>query len=216
MLKAFVFLHPPVQWRGGQVCYLYKGSGLFSLVPNYRDVTLADGSGKQFGQFVRKPSYKVLCQQALEGQYGSGLNSGSIEFTHLHLSIIGDVAISMGLSFSFLFVDVVCAFASLVRVFVLASSGSFDDDQVLIERLSALGMNRTDINQFLNIAVDFAPFRSNGLNHLLRVMSSIHEGSWISFEFLHGVFEVSQGCLAGTPLADLLFCFFKGQGSYCY
>ena len=64
---------------------MYKGSGSLVQIPNYRDVTLANKDSKDFGKQMRSHAHITLNSKAAPGMYGSGLNNGSTEITHLHV-----------------------------------------------------------------------------------------------------------------------------------
>ena len=52
-LKIVAKMCPPLQWRGGMVCELFKGKGCSSMCNNYRDILLANVSGKNFTKHLR-------------------------------------------------------------------------------------------------------------------------------------------------------------------
>ena len=84
-------LSPPVQWRGGQLTPLFKGSGDPQLQTNYGDVTLADVCGKVFGCEIRMEAIVVLKQFCCTTKYGSGLNNGCTDYEHFFLKSIFEV-----------------------------------------------------------------------------------------------------------------------------
>ena len=43
--------------------------------------------------------------------------------------------------------------------------------------------------------------------HIQEMLISMHKYSWSSMEYVQGVIMSQRGCLAGTPLADMLWCF---------
>eukprot|EP00973_Karenia_brevis_P083367 11563243-Karenia_brevis.AAC.1 len=44
--KVCLQMRPPIQWRGGMLCELFKNKGTASSCSNYRDVTIADDGAK--------------------------------------------------------------------------------------------------------------------------------------------------------------------------
>jgi hypothetical protein len=54
VLKSFVRVQPPLQWKGGMLCELCKMKGSPSSCGNYRDVMLADDAGKAVGKLIRQ------------------------------------------------------------------------------------------------------------------------------------------------------------------
>ena len=53
VVKTYTRIQPPLQWKGGMLCELFKGKGSPSLCSNYRDILLADDSGKAAGRLLR-------------------------------------------------------------------------------------------------------------------------------------------------------------------
>ena len=68
---------------------------------------------------------------------------------HLQLCLYIELCKQLGLSGAFLFVDVVCAFASLVRDFVLGIPGLFQCDDKLKYHLRSIGMDQNQIDDVL-------------------------------------------------------------------
>ena len=97
----------------------------------------------------------------------------------------------------------------MVRVFVLDHKNTFDSDNALHDHLRKLNLNEIEIEDFFKLALDFASWREGGLTHLHKCIASMHHHSRFTLEHLEGAFECAQSTLAGTALADLLFCFLK-------
>ena len=135
------------------------------------------------------------------------MNHGSIEFCHLKLCLCIEVCKQFNICGSLLFVDIVCAFANLIRVFVLEHESIFDSDGSLRDHLLKLQLSLNEIQEFFELAVKFSVWAEKDLSHLHKCIASMHQYSWFSLENLEGVFECGKGTLAGTALADLLFCF---------
>ena len=49
ILKTFIRIQPPIQWKGGMLQELFKGKGSSSICSNFRDVMLACVDGKKCG-----------------------------------------------------------------------------------------------------------------------------------------------------------------------
>ena len=138
------------------------------------------------------------------------MNNGSIEFCHLQLCLYIELCKQLKISGCFLFVDVVCAFANLVRVFLVKHESMFESDAHLLSHLLQLNMTENEISEFMKFSLSFKSWEEGGLLHLHRCISAMHDFSWFSLEHLEGVFHCLKGTLAGTALADLLFLFFNG------
>ena len=53
-VKVFARIQPPLQWKGGMICDLFKGKGSPALINSYRDVLLSDDDGKAVQRILRK------------------------------------------------------------------------------------------------------------------------------------------------------------------
>ncbi len=82
-----------------------------------------------------------------------------------------------------------------------------NEDSDLKTYLRMLGLKDPDIVEFMGFALQYGSLADAGCQHAFKVLSAIHEFSWIKFEYFQSVLEVSQGVLAGTPLAYILFTY---------
>ena len=64
-----------------------------------------------------------------------------------------------------------------------------------------------DVDEFLNLAVEFSVWDDRFLSHLHKRIASMHQFSWFPLENLEGVYECAKGTPDRTALADLLFGF---------
>ena len=46
VVETFVRIQPPLQWKGGVICDLFKNKGSPALISSYRDILLMDDDGK--------------------------------------------------------------------------------------------------------------------------------------------------------------------------
>ena len=53
VLKTYVRIQPPIQWKGGMLQELFKGKGSSSVCSNFRDVMLACVDGKNVAKYIR-------------------------------------------------------------------------------------------------------------------------------------------------------------------
>ena len=74
------------------LCELFKNKGSPSNKSNYRDIILADDSGKALGKLLRKRLLPTARLLVLGTQFGGGLNGGETAFTHLYIRLIMDAA----------------------------------------------------------------------------------------------------------------------------
>ncbi len=126
VLKSFVRIQPPLQWKGGVLVELFKGKGSPSLCGNYRDILLADDQGKGISRIIRKRFMKLAMNLSHDTQYGGGLNGGETAFAQLYVRLVIDYAVNSSTSCSTLYLDVVAAFATMLRR-VIFDSDSGDE-----------------------------------------------------------------------------------------
>ena len=203
-LKTIVRLAPPLQWRGGMLCELFKNKGCSSDCGNYRDITLADVDGKDFSKQIRSCIVHAVRGVASETQFGGGMNDGDTSKAHLYLRTIGDIAKSIGLSAGFLFVDIVSAFATLCRSIVFPDDRG---DEAFLQSLAAAGFNSHEIDDIYDcLSISVSSSMRDGQNDTaIALCSRMYHNTWVSIEGLAQVLSTSTGSGAGTPLADVMY-----------
>ena len=100
---------------GGCGQELLKSLGSRSDIGSYREVTLADLSGKHFGGYVRASMMVAIIARSGTNQFGAGLNGGATDLAHLLITQTFACARTMRKSGGVLFVDVIGGFASVAR-----------------------------------------------------------------------------------------------------
>jgi len=183
---------------------LKKGSS--SLVSNYRDVLLADDNGKAAAKLIRGRLFDIALEFSDPTQYGCGLNGGKTAFGHLHVRMFLDSRKALGLSGSVLFVDVVAAFASLLRRIIFNINSG---DEQWLQSLRDTGFSEEDIS-FIYAHITDIPWFTNRdgemcCNHGIAMAQQSYTNNWFTQESLTGVVCVSKGSAAGTPLADIVY-----------
>ncbi len=123
VVKTFVRIQPPLQWKGGMICDLFKNKGSPALIASYRDILLMDDDGKAVQRLVRKKLFPIANRLCVDSQFGGGLNGGETAIAHLYLRMFVDFINQSNLSGAIIFYDVCSAFATLLRRIV------FDIDQ---------------------------------------------------------------------------------------
>ena len=202
--KSHLYQSPPVFYRGGQIVNLYKGKGSFQEITNYRDVTLANNDSKSFGKLLRQHARSRLKDKAMPGMYGSGLNKGSTEIAHLHIIALLEHAKVKNITAAVLFVDIQTAFATMSREIALED---IEDDQQFVQRCVARGLHENVALMFVAYLNNQDTWNSPTEMHIHKMFKHMHKHTWSSMEYVQGILRTFSGCLAGTPLADLLYCF---------
>ena len=111
-----------------------------------------------------------------------------------------------------MFVDVVNAFASLLRRIVF----SFDEgDEAWLSKLRATGFTNEDVSAIYESPISFdweetfssVSSENTSQSKLLsyRLAEQIYTNSWVSQEYLKNIIRVTRGSSAGYPLADLVY-----------
>ena len=85
IVKSFVRIQPPLQWKGGMLHELFKGKGASSIRKNYRDILLSNDGGKFALKLIRRQLLPIAIALSLDTQYGGGLNGGETAFAHLQV-----------------------------------------------------------------------------------------------------------------------------------
>ena len=87
VVKTFVRIQPPLQWKGGMICDLFKNKGSPALISSYRDVLLMDDDGKGVQRLLRKKLFPLANLLCVDSQFGGGLNGGETAIAHLYLRL---------------------------------------------------------------------------------------------------------------------------------
>ena len=78
VVKVFVRIQPPLQWKGGMICDLFKGKGSPALINLYRDILLSDDDGKAVQRILRKSLFPLAMNLRAYTQFGGGLHGGEL------------------------------------------------------------------------------------------------------------------------------------------
>ena len=97
-VKTYLRIQPPLQWKGGMACVLFKGKGSPALIENHRDIMLGNDNGKTFADRVRQNIIHLVRHISLSSQFGSGLNGGETSMAHVYIRSIIDLSKHANLS----------------------------------------------------------------------------------------------------------------------
>lgn len=213
MLKTFVRIQPPLQWKGGNLVELFKSKGSPSCCKNYRDILLADDSGKAIGKLVRKRLLPVAVGLSHDSQFGSGFHGGETAFAQMYVRLVVDSAVNLSISCGTSYLDVVAAFATLLRRIIFNVEEG--DEQWLLS-LKHAGFEDHDIRAIYDHVCDHS-WIDNVLSSIsssdpcdpalidFNMMEQLYTNSWVSQDFIPNVLNIINGGSAGTPLADLVY-----------
>ena len=141
-------------------------------------------------------------------QYGAGLNGGETAFAHLSLRLFFDYSKYTASPAAALFVDISKAFGSLLRRVLFEPDAG---DEAWLHSLKSAGFSQDDIATVLSVVESGVCFSGGvaddvpGSAYSLAITHAFHTNTWFSQESLPGVVRTNRGCLAGLPLADVVF-----------
>ena len=205
VVKTCTRIQPPLQWKGGMICDLFKGKGSPALINSYRDILLSDHDGKAVQRFLRARLFPTAQLLSADTQFGGGLHGGETAIAHLYLRLFIDSTLFLKLSSSVIFFDVVSAFATLLRRIV------FDVDQgdeAWLFKLREAGFPEQDISSIYEEISSYewlSPFKDTGESLAIGLAKQWYNNSWCTHEFIPNVLNTTAGSAAGIPLADLMY-----------
>jgi len=213
VLKMFVRIQPPIQYKGGMIYEIYKGKGVHHMCSSFRDVLLANDSGKHVCTYVRHQLLPWARKLVHSTQFGGGFNGGETSFAHLYARSVLDACRAGGLSCGILFLDVVTAFARMLRRSIF---NICDGDEAFLCSLREAGFSDPDVRAIYETVASLARWDIDASGNIISCKDGMDDlshklaqhwyvNTWMSQEGLPGVFVTDVGCMAGTPLADLAF-----------
>ena len=184
---------------------LFKGKGSQSTISSYRDIFLGDYDGKGFTKIIRKTLLPMASSIVGYTQFGSGFNGGETAIAHLVLRLHFDVCKMYQTPGSSLFLDVVSAFASLLRRIVFDNE---QGDEAWYKELKNNGYTDADISDIHAVISQVYKQFNEGtpINKIfLTYVGAMYSNTWFSTEFLGGVVQTTQGSMAGMTFADIVY-----------
>ena len=207
VFKTYCRLDPPLQWRGGLLHELFKNKGSSQSRKNYRDIMLGNISGKDITKHVRNRIYPFVRLVCGLSQFGSGLNGGETAFAHLYIRLVFEYCKHNRISASFVFLDIVTAFAVLLRRIIFSET---DSDESWLRKLNDNGFSNDEIKCIYDTISDHDWFSeaTDGdptCEFLMHLLNSFYKFTWFSQESISEVVHTTRGSLAGTPPADIIY-----------
>ena len=138
----------------------------------------------------------------MDTQFGAGLNLGDTGKAHIYIRSMIDIARHENTCMSVLFIDIVAAFASLVREIIFDIEGG---DEQWLRFLKDSGFSEEEIRSIYSgvcKAIDQLFTRNTAY---VALASCMYQHTWASTEGLSTIVKTSSGSSAGTPLADLMY-----------
>ena len=210
-VKSALSLRLPIQyWLGGVLLELYKGKGLRTVMSSYRDISLADLNGKDFGSFLRCGLMVAVAALAGSCQHGSGLNGASTDICHIAVPQCIVLAKIRKCSAATLFVDIVSAFASIARRIAMPNMPESEEGWKL--HILSIGFSPAEADEIVRGAISALEWKDAGASgHALELLTATHASSWFSIDGIITICKHTRGTPAGTSLADIVYILCMGR-----
>ena len=177
---------------------------IHAVAKSFRDVSLFADLGKVVLRDFRTRIVPGLSTYILSSQYGGFLRRGT-DFTTHHLRAKTNIARLSNMSFAVLYVDVHSAFMAMQRYLVIDSNPT---DANIAAFFKHLGLKPVFFHEFCEFVRSTSACTDAGISSELHsVLSSLLANSWFVLQGLDALCEHSQGSIAGSPLADVVFMF---------
>jgi hypothetical protein len=201
-LKSILRIEEPLQWKGGLISNLYKGKGDRSECSSSRDILISDSAGKKLHSFYRKRLLPSFLRSARPTMCGGVPHRGTDYASHLARSFVQYCSVNT-LSCSLLFVDVVSAFAGIVKALVFQDDVS---DYTIACIFKTYGFGPDHMHRLSSI-VSGGTFlsKSGASGHLELVISDAHSCNWFTVQGSDRNASLVTGSRAGDPLGDIIF-----------
>ena len=202
-VKAAILVRPALQWVGGYLFEVWKGSGATDALDRFREVAITVHDGKLFSRFYRNNMIGTVDSLTEDTQFGGGLHGGETAIAHLALKAAADVISQSGRSPVFLFTDIAGAFASLARQIVLPTG---QGDEAFLRSLAAAGVDSSVIGPWYQDLKDTSFWIKHGeLEHNVQMVTALHRHTWAAVDGAAGCISTTGGAIAGTTCADVIF-----------
>ena len=83
--KAAILLRPCLQYTGGCLFEIWKGSGATDSMDRYREVAICSHGGKLYAKHNRSQLLPTVAKLTEDTQFGGGLHGGETAIAHLCL-----------------------------------------------------------------------------------------------------------------------------------
>ena len=206
-VKAALRTTEPFQWRGGMLVELYKQRGSTADCESYRDISVSDSLGKVAHRAMRNRAFAAYKEYAGELQFG---HLGTDFASHLLREIIAYAA-HKKLSMALLFIDIVGAFAAVLRQLAIGHMHSDGDVARLVAKLGFKPEVMHDLARAISGPSALEEASHN--RHLNAMIADAHRCTWFTTQGLSTAVHTTLGSRAGDPFGDLVFGFLLARVS---
>ena len=174
-VKSSLWIRLALQWVGGFLFGIWKGSGAIEELARTRDVIICVHSGKLFGKRYRTELLPAISGATEQTQFGEGMHGGETAVARLGLRAAGDWITSRGQCCITLYTDIAGAFASMWRQIVLPTS---EGDEQFLRPLSAAGVDDDELAGLYAELVDVSFWMHQGASdHAIAVTEALRSNT---------------------------------------
>ena len=200
----------PVQWLGSKLHPLYKNKGSLHDMSIFRDILLADTSGKLSKRLLRSKCVPFLESFILDSMCG-GFQKRGVDFCSHFIRSRRSIAEVQKHNFASLFLDVKSAFAGVLREFALHDSHPYSDSEIccLFDRF---GFGPEVFHDFLVTFKDASALDQAGVpKGVSDQIAPYFFDTFFCVDDSEDCVVYKNGTGAGTPIADLMFTFITSR-----
>lgn len=209
VLKEALGVQEPVEHKGGQLIFAYKGRGAKDNPASYRGLMLTSVLGKAVRATFRDtflPSYRKF----LSPTYFSARDAGHVGQACMSLQLFCRIARNMNHSAGILFLDIRAAYYCLCRELTCGWSGT---DQQVAHILAHFDMPveyMQQLHEFL--ATEGGAVEHSEMHpHHQAILSELTSGTWFRVRGSTATTQTHGGSRPGDGLADLVFAYVFGK-----
>ena len=200
--KAILRLDAPLSFAGGLLHELYKGSGVGSLVDNWRSILCSNSVGKRLHKVVRTRLFSVA-DGWLSGTQVGGRPRCGVDIASHTLKLFLDVLFAHQISGVCFFLDIKAAFYSVLRPLLYETGG---DEESFARLVLLLGLPDSCIPPLLDSLRSASVLEQAGASpHLQAMTHSLFNGLWWQVKGHTCPARPARGFCPGTGVADLAF-----------
>ena len=209
VLKQAFGVQEPVDHKGGQLIYAYKGRGAKDNPAAYRGLMLTSVLGKAVRATFRD-SFLPSFRKFLSPTYFSAREAGHVGQACMSLQMFCRVARNLNQSAGVLFLDIRAAYYCLCRELTCGWSGT---DQQVAHILAHFDLPVEAMNQLQTfLASEGGAVEQSEMHpHHRAILSELTSGTWFRVSGSQATTQTHGGSRPGDGLADLVFAFVFGK-----
>ncbi|CAE7599718.1 GIP [Symbiodinium sp. CCMP2592] len=204
VLKSFMRVEEPIQWKGGSLYSVWKGKAAPHLCSSYRGILVSSTVGKAYHKILRQRSVPALTAAATPLQVG-GLPRRPVTLAAHVVRAHQSWAASRGYSQATVFLDLREAFYRIMRPLVVGFTGTDTDIANIIRAVQLPPEVMHDLHSHLQQQSLFE--QAGASPWQAAVTTEALCCTWFRFERTEHLTETGIGTRPGDNLADIVFSF---------